>query len=93
MLAFLLINNVVLTGVMFTPSGRGVTHAFVDKNLSTGVMFTPYGRGVTQAFVDKTSRLRDASYVYSLWKGCDSTITYMLVVFVVFSLNYSSCTV
>jgi hypothetical protein len=53
MLAFLLINNVVLTGVMFTPSGRGVTHAFVDKNLSTEVMFTPYGRGVTQAFVVK----------------------------------------
>ena len=48
MLAFLLINNVVLTGVMFTPSGRGVTHAFVDKNLSTEVMFTPYGRGVTR---------------------------------------------
>jgi hypothetical protein len=47
MLAFLLTNNVVLTGVMFTPSGRGVTYTFVDKNLSTEVMFTPYGRGLT----------------------------------------------
>ena len=55
MLAFLLINNAVLIGVMFTPSGRGVTHTFVDKNLSTRVMFTPYGRGVTHTFVDKTS--------------------------------------
>ena len=91
MLAFLLTNNVVLTGVMFTPSGRGVTHASVDKNLSTEVMFTPYGRGVTQAFVVK--KLRDASYVYSLWKGCNSTITYMLVAFVVLSLSYSSCDV
>ena len=64
MLAFLLTNNVVLTGVMFTPSGRGVTHAFVDKNLSTEVMFTLYRRGVTQAFVVK--KLRDTSYVYYL---------------------------
>jgi hypothetical protein len=53
MLAFLLVNNAVLTGVMFTPSGRGVTRTFVGKNLSTRVMFTPYGRGVTHAFVDK----------------------------------------
>ena len=29
-------------------------------------------------------KLHDASHVYSLWKGCDSTITYMLIVFVVF---------
>ena len=53
MLVFLLVNSVVLTGVMFTPSGRGVTYTFVDKNLSTRVMFTPYGRGVTHAFVKK----------------------------------------
>jgi hypothetical protein len=53
MLVFLLVNNIVLTGVMFTPSGRGVTCTFVGKNLSTRVMFTPYGRGVTHAFVDK----------------------------------------
>uniref|UniRef100_A0A2N9IP19 Transposase (putative) gypsy type domain-containing protein n=1 Tax=Fagus sylvatica TaxID=28930 RepID=A0A2N9IP19_FAGSY len=26
---------------------QGVTHAFVDKNLSTEVMFTPYGRGAS----------------------------------------------
>jgi hypothetical protein len=31
MLAFPLTNNVALTRVMFTPSGRGVTHTFVDK--------------------------------------------------------------
>ena len=55
MLVSLLVNNAVLTGVMFTPSGRGVTHTFVGKNLSTRVMFTPYGRGVTHTFVDKTS--------------------------------------
>ena len=48
LLVSLLVNNAVLTGVMFTPSRRGVTHAFVDKNLSTGVMFTPCGRGVTR---------------------------------------------
>ena len=83
MLVFLLVNNAVLIGVMFTPSRRGVTHTFVDKNLSTRVMFTPYGKGVTHAFVDK-KKLRDVSHVYSLGKGCDSSITYMLVVFVVF---------
>jgi hypothetical protein len=53
MLVFLLVNNAVLIGVMFTPFGRGVTCTFVGKNLSTRVMFTPYGRGVTHAFVDK----------------------------------------
>ena len=31
MLVSLLVNNAVLTGVMFTPSGRGVTHTFVVK--------------------------------------------------------------
>ena len=82
LLCWFLVNNAVLTGVMFTPFGRGVTHTFVGKNLSTRVMFTPYGRGVAHAFVDK--KLRDVSHVYSLWKGCDSMITYMLVVFVVF---------
>ena len=81
---FLLVNNAVLTGVMFTPCGRGVTHAFVDKNLLTRVMFTPCGRSVTHAFVDK-KQLRDSSHVYSLWKGCGSMVTYMLVVFVVLS--------
>ena len=53
MLVFLLVNSVVLTEVMFTLSGKGVTYTFVNKNLSTRVMFTPYGRGVTHAFVDK----------------------------------------
>jgi hypothetical protein len=48
MLAFLLTNNVALTRVMFTPSGRGVTYTFVAlQGLLTEVMFTPYGRGVT----------------------------------------------
>ena len=77
-----MVNNAVLTGVMFTPCGRGVTHTFVDKNLLTRVMFTPCRRGVTHAFVNK-KQLHDSSHVYSLWKGCDLLITYMLVVFVV----------
>ena len=53
--AFPLVDNGLLTRVMFTPCGRGMTHAFVDKNLLTRVMFTPCGGGVTHAFVDKKS--------------------------------------
>ena len=37
MLVFLLVNNAVLIGVVFTPSGRGVTYTFVN-NVLTGIM-------------------------------------------------------
>ena len=48
--AFPLVDNDLLTRVMFTPCGRGVTHTFVDKDLLTRVMFTFCGMGLTHTF-------------------------------------------